>query len=672
MRNPLPVLAAALWAAAGAFAADLPKWQTRDESYSAWRVIQFTDASGTGHYLYCRWSECGANVTRGQALLYVLEKAGDEHYMASAPYNPQYAQTYAGKTWEWLKGKTTNVQFQSTKTTFKSEVSQFALDMSAKPNKAVLKGTAVAIPVDPEHEAVSETGWIFRVLQPVAVANDAPQAAPVKPGPVPTPKPKPKTHPTSPTPKPKPKTPVTTQPSQKPGAHAATELSLVERYWLIPTERKLYDAAVDATKKPTPAALGAAYKKGRETVAGNLRTDRGDLKAQYNALIASGDFAKIDDLLTNQNYSGFDVELRPAEFEALKTVLKTADAHTDFTAPNAAGQYGIEHLPFLASDGKVNLNEHLMAHRVTEKFRAMLPKKPGDTVDPFAPLTDADFARIPDKAQRDALKKEYDEAWAKADTNEKKAAVNKDFRAKIDQLVAAAPKKPSTSTPFDPASITDINKLLALPWDDQKKFCSAMSSDAGALANCGDILANANGPSAQCMDAKGAGATATIKAKNDCMAKVNACKAQAGGEPGKRSMASLSPKMQTQCAKVLGPQEPPATVGTGRTGSATVVPSPSSCPGGKADAKADPKAAAKSGASGPGKDVDTCPKTDDDKGPDPNFYTNLGNGISFGIGGLLLASFLGGPLLMLAVAVAAGAGGYYFSKSNTEPKKKGK
>ncbi len=68
----------------------------------------------------------------------------------------------------------------------------------------------------------------------------------------------------------------------------------------------------------------------------------------------------------------------------------------------------------------------------------------------------------------------------------------------------------------------------------------------------------------------------------------------------------------------------------------------------------------------PGDDKDPCPKGDDPK-PDTNFYTNMGNGIAAGIGGLLLASFFGGPLLMLAAAVVCGVGAYYLSKSIDDP-----
>ena len=663
MRNPLPVLAAALLAAAGAFAADLPTWKTTDEPYGAWRVVEFADAAGAGHYLYCRWSECGANVTRGQAPLYVFEKAGEEHYMASAPYQPQYAQTYAGKSWEWLKGKTTNVEFQSTKTTFKSELSRFVLDMSSKPNKALIKGTAVAIPVDPEHAAVSPTGWIFRVLAPVAVADDAPKPAPVppvKPNPAPGPKPKP-------VPLPKPKTPVVTQPAPtQPGAHAAVELIVLERYWLMPKERTLYDDAIKPEKKPTADALQQAYKKARETVAKNLRDE---LKAPYNALVAAGTFDQIEDLLTGKNYSGWEIQLKPEEYQALLAVVKTADAHADFAAPNAAAQYDIEMKSILGTDGKVNLNEHVLAHKITEKFRAMLPgAKPGQTPSGApAMLTQDDFAKIPNQADRDALWASYQDDWGKADTDDKKRAVNTDYLKRIaDKVAAAQPPAPPHPTP-DFKNTRTLPEFNLLSDAEKKALCSMITpGTGGGMDSCGDILANADAATAKCMSATGDTPTAKAKAKSDCMAKVNACKAPANAPASTPAPAPSNgtPTDAIRAACVAfnagaAPPDPRPNIGTGDVTGSGIDKSP--CPGAKP---------ATAGAPGDhsGKDVDPCPK-DGDKGPDPNFYTNLGNGVAFGIGGLLLASFFGGPLLMIGVAVAAGVGGYFFSKSNTEPKK---
>jgi hypothetical protein len=61
------------------------------------------------------------------------------------------------------------------------------------------------------------------------------------------------------------------------------------------------------------------------------------------------------------------------------------------------------------------------------------------------------------------------------------------------------------------------------------------------------------------------------------------------------------------------------------------------------------------------------PCAKDDPKPDTNFWQNVSNGMGFGLAGLLLASFFGGPALILAVGLAAGVGGYFFSKSINNP-----
>ena len=52
---------------------------------------------------------------------------------------------------------------------------------------------------------------------------------------------------------------------------------------------------------------------------------------------------------------------------------------------------------------------------------------------------------------------------------------------------------------------------------------------------------------------------------------------------------------------------------------------------------------------------------------DKHFYGNLANGMSFGIAGLVLGAFFGGPLVMAAFAIAAGVGAYYMSKHINSP-----
>ncbi|HEX4048492.1 MAG TPA: hypothetical protein VH309_11685, partial [Elusimicrobiota bacterium] len=400
-----------------------------------------------------------------------------------------------------------------------------------------------------------------------------------------------------------------------------------------------------------------AEKKARTFVEANLRPEA---QKGYQALVDAGQFDKIEDYLTNvKPYSGDEVLLTKVEHDALAAVLQTA-GHSDFTYPNAMQQYDYEmrsimdpatHLPLVSA--------HVLAHQITVKFRAMVPAKPGPQ-DPNAPpamLSDADLAKL-SPADQAAYKKE----WAAAKTDDDRRAVNKKY---LDKIAALKPGGGTggPSTPFDPSSIKTLDDLKRHTPAEQKQFCSALSSNAGAAGNCGDILANADAATLKCNSMTGTDQTATLKARNDCMAKINACKPQAGGQTSGIPSASLPKDLRDYCATLLANDnqaDPDHKIGTG--GSSAIDGNP--CPGSSAKGATD----GTTGAAAPGKDADPCKKPDDKK-PDPNFYTNLGNGLSFGIGGLLLASFIGGPLLMLAVGVAAGVAGYYVSKNITEPPK---
>src|SRR6185312_2430062 len=211
-------------------------------------------------------------------------------------------------------------------------------------------GTATQSPVDATVLELKVTGmfgadpryWLFAgpgqgvqavVREPSAAELIAPAPEPKKPLPK---KPEPK--------KPEPKKPEPKQPAPPAGAHAQVPLSLMETYWLAPDERKAYTDAIDASKKPNKAAKQAAYKKGRDTVAKNLRDE---LQAPYAKLVADGQFDQIDALLMNKNWAVFDTYLHDEEYEALKKVLRTPTAHSDFKQANAALEYDAEMKPIV-------------------------------------------------------------------------------------------------------------------------------------------------------------------------------------------------------------------------------------------------------------------------------------------------------------------------------------
>jgi hypothetical protein len=658
MRNPLPVLAAALLAAAGAFAADLPTWQTTDEP--AWREVEFTDASGGFHSLHCRWSECGTKIKTGQAALYLLERVGSEPYTTYTPYHAQYAETYFDKSIEWIKEKTTTVPAQSSKTTYKSQLSRFVLDLSSNPNKAVIKGTDVAISIDPQHPAFDVINPIYRVLPPIAAANDVP-AAPAKPTPKPAPdKPAPG--------KPAPGTTTHAKPKPKPSVHpgapaAAFPLYTIETKWLTPKELSDYTLATGPTAKPD--AIVAASKTARDAVLNNLRPEK---SAGYAKLLAEGTSVQIEPYLwAIPFYKDLEVHLSKDERDQLLTIVKSTTpggAHSDFASPNAQLEYdNAMKTLFDAGTTSVSVKAHVQAHQVTLKFRAMLPQKPGaGPNDPPVQLSAADLAKLP-KADQDA----YNTEWAAAKTDDDKRAVNKKYSDKIAALNPAAPGT-GDDAPIDPKSIKSLKDLQnGHSAARQLEYCKLLSSDAGP--DCGPILSNADAATSKCNALTGADQTATIKLRNDCMAKINACTPPAAGaKPLTVPSAGLPDDLRQYCATMIanattpvnpigtggGPDKPPAIdnnpCGAGGKGK------PAAKPG---DKPVDPSTVA-------GKDEDPCPKKDGDK-PDANFYSNLGNGVGIGIFGLLVASFFGGPLLMLAVGVAAGVGAYYASKAIQAP-----
>lgn len=618
MRNPLPVLAVALLAAVGAFAADLPTWTLQEEPFSAWRIVVFTDGAGKGHDLWCKWSECGKAAT-GTAKLYTYTRQSSEPY------------TYHSGVFDFTGS-------QSAKTTYSTELSHFVLDL--KTQKAVVPGTNMAFITQGQRSFIP-LGYIVRVLPPIAVASDLPVEKPAapnnsskKPGSEPLPKRKPAPHSNR-----KPNSPI----AKEPASHAAPALIPLERGWLVPIERSAYIDATNAAKKPTAAALALAYKNARATIALNLRDE---LREPYKTKVAAGEFDKIEELLTGKNYSGWEVELKPEEYKALLAVVKTATSHADFVEPNAAAQYDLERKSIVEPTGKAKLSEHLLAHRIAEKFRAMRPgAKPGTATDGTpVKLTDADFAKVPVQADRDALQKAYNDEWAKADTDDKKRAVNEAYLKKIADKVAAAnpPAKPRETPDFkNTKTLAEFNLLSDA---EKKALCSMIApGTGGGMDNCGDILANAEAAMAKCNPPEGAKKNAaTLKTQSDCVAKVNACKAPSTPAPASTPLpATGAPTDAVRAACVAfdqgagnGNPNPKQNIGAGKIAVDKALPG----------------------------------EVTEDKKADANFYTNLGNGVALGIGGLLLASFFGGPVLMLAVAVAAGVGGYYVSKSITEPK----
>jgi hypothetical protein len=661
MRYAFPLLTAALFTAASAFAADLPKWKVREDTFSMWVDIDFVDQTGQAHHLNCRWEECGPASKAKTANLFILNKTASqpyeysEHVWKVAP--DSYDRSIAGRYFEAVRDYSKGLTTQASKDTYSTLVSKYTLDMTAKPPKAVIAGTKLAFPAHTPEASVSALGTILIVQPPTGVADDAPASdSPASPA-----KPAPKTRPI---------------PIPKPGSSSAVALTDAEQGWLTPSERADYAAAEAKTPAPSAAERAALHKKTRAAVADNLRDAA---RPKYRALISTKiDPSKIDEMLNGvPHYSGEEVELSKADHDALAAVVKgAAGAGATLKYANAMLEYDAAMATVKGPKAALEDADHVAAHRVVVRFKAMVPVKPGTVVAPDAPpsrLSDADLAKLP-KADQDA----YNKDWDAAKTDDERRAVNKTYSDKI----AAAKPADSPAGPVTPTDLSTIDtlpkfnmlgnddkqKLCAPPAggavstlpqeiqdackkfhldqfnllaaEDKQRLCKGMAVTSGAAA-CGNVAANASSDMLACMKMP-KGTPLQEKFRVECMDKANACKAPK--TPAAAAPASaLTPEIQKACQEFLAGMTPPNPV----TGDYKAPPPPT----------------------GPGSGMEN-PDPNPAKKADPNFLTNVANGALFAIAGLILGSLLGGPLVMFAVAAAAGIGAYALGAYINKPKDK--
>ncbi len=619
MRKPFPLFAAALFAAAGAFAAALPTWTPHEQPWGSWRVVNFTDENGKDHELWCRWEECSWNKTSGKAPLYVFERKSDQPYTYTehiwAKPAPSSSESLASRYYQAVKNKVVGASSISSKTTYATLVSKYELDMSSKPNKAVAAGHS--FPVE-DRAQMTPAGYILIVQPPTGVADDLP--APKAPGTSTA------THARR------------TRRKRSVKAGASVALTDSEEGWLTADERANYEAAAD--KKPAPAAaeLLKLDAQTRAQVEINLRDAA---KAGYKTLIAGKFTAKQIDLYLDikkvPHYTGDEVELRKDERAALAKVLTATPGFANAQLAYDAAMRTVKG-PGMQPD-----DYHVAAHRVVVKFRALIPVAPGNVAAPGAPpsrLSDADLAKLP-KADQDAYNAKWNDPKT---TDDEKRALNKQYADKITGL-AGAPGAAS-GKPVDLSLIKTLPQFNLLGVDDKQKLCKGMAITGGA-ASCGDVAVNASADMIACMKMP-TGTAAQEKQRSDCMAKASACKEQ---KPAAAPASTLTPEVQQACKDFLAGLSP----NPNPTRSDVSTPAP---PSPTTSASQTPLTA----------DLTDTGSSKKSKS-DPNFLPNLTNAIPFGLGGLLLGSFFGGPLLMLAVGLVAGVGAYYLSKSINAPSK---
>ena len=310
-------------------------------------------------------------------------------------------------------------------------------------------------------------------------------------------------------------------------------------------------------------------------------------------------------------------------------------------------------LNFIAVD-KLSTLGLLLGGDGTEKTLAVAGKDQRVVVDGPPPITskpgeDPLSKRLEEKDLEKlspAERKSYENEWSDDLPLETRLAINQNYLAKIAASTNAA-------RPGELGEIKTLHDLQFLPSGDprplsqQKRFCMALSSDAEAAGNNTDALTTAYKGTSDCLKFP-AGSPERVA----CEAAVGRS-APAGTTRTTINSTTLPKDLRDYCATMLagvtggGTQATIPTIGT-----SAVPPSPGTI----------------------GKDHEDSDKDDKDgkggkhKKGDPNFYTNLANGMAVGIAGLILGSFFGGPLIMAAVAIVAGVGAFLLSSSINRPK----
>jgi hypothetical protein len=448
---------------------------------------------------------------------------------------------------------------------------------------------------------------------------------------------------------------------RKPAVASSIGLTKSEEGWLTLADRKTYDSAAKAilaAAKPDNDKYLQLARDARTKVRLNLRDDA--TRTGYDAAVASSDAKTIDAFIAKTpHYSGAEIALSPDERAKLNTIDVSGSANAG-TAYDAAIK--------TAMTGAANPDDvHVELHQIVALYRGKIqaaaapppPPKDATTAPTFATITTA-------AALADLAKNNPDAARALCQTANPNPAPVQEVADACAALMKTPAGPSAPVTPLDDGTsvktLAQFNLLSDAEKDNyfgnldkarKQKLCSMLGAAQGDSRGdaCGDALMGNNAADVmkQCKakislptgpDKDGAKATAYQQA-------LTACEQKAGGscQPGTTASnagtADPNARFKTACKGILAINSPstgPASLG------ATTVPGPDKC---------DPK-------------TDKSCQGDAPK-PDTNFWTNVSNGMGFGLAALLLASFFGGPALMLGVALAAGVGGYFFSKSINNP-----
>ena len=447
------------------------------------------------------------------------------------------------------------------------------------------------------------------------------------------------------------------------GAHAGTRRGVTvalrpgERDWLLPEPLAAYDAAVKSGL--SKAKVDAA----RAQIEKNLPEGS---RADYHAAVEENTPAAIAAAIGKvPHYSGADIALSADEIKAL-SALPAPNVPAARPGEKASETYKHEIASVqMDAHGLPKGSEHLHAHEIVSRYRALIPKPAGapasTTTAPGTPVPPAEVK--PGAPGTASIGTEP----LTPDQLEKL----KDFRASYDKDMKAAGK--------DEKQIAAVNlkyrRILALSdkaayeqlSDENKRgFCSEYK-DAVVHGGGASVSTGACDPATLAQKATKCRPEAkTGKVDEACMKQVNA---ECGDAvPGATSqppaentgLKITNPSIKDACDQLLRNAKPSSSGPSDLHPTVTVA-----SPTGKEDCGAKPKAGSDPSAKA-GSDKDTSCK---EKKPDPQFYRNVTTGMAFGMFGLILGSFFGGPLMMAAAAAVIGGGAFMLSKHLNAPKK---
>lgn len=465
------------------------------------------------------------------------------------------------------------------------------------------------------------------------------------------------------------------KPPRKPGekpqppAGVVVDLTAQEQDWLTPEELNVYREKLGA--KPKDADRIALNKTNRDLVRGNLPDN---YRSSYDSAVAEMTPMAIDGAVSKfPHWSGDQAELIPGEVEALTQITKEKNPAVKGATAQADYKEAFRHL-FKGPDGLFKGSLHLTAHKITLQYRQMLadagikvpnapvpttPAKPGEQPKPGEEPKPGDAKPADPKERPNFKPKDDDDLKAAYEADIAKANGDKDQIAKINQ---------------------QYNKLMepriafrSMSPSEMQEFCAPYknsSSGGGAAAggSCSEPGALAT-------------KTADCNKNRDCIARVTA---ECGDTPAAPASTPAGPSgpppltdafVKGACAAINNNNgtmpDPGNNAGSGGTPAKGDIPSPCSSTKGGSAKKDAPAGGAVNPSGQAGTDKDTDCSTAEKK-PDPAFWKNMSVGMSFGVFGLIVGSFFGGPLAMVAAAAVLGGGAFALSHHfNPKPKDDG-